>query len=55
MTKEVTISPHQGLSISLQQIWRTRGWNKFCPEVVVVEGPNNVSKCKNNKIFKKEF
>jgi hypothetical protein len=36
---------------SLQQNWRTRGWNRFCPEVwgkVPQTMYTHVSKCKNN-------
>jgi hypothetical protein len=45
-----------------QQNWRTRGQNRFCPEVVVAGAGGgvqimytHVSKCKNDKIkFKKQ-
>jgi hypothetical protein len=46
------------LMFSLQQIWRTRGQNTFCPEAGVGGGEvaqimyTHVSKYKNDKIFK---
>jgi hypothetical protein len=45
---------------SLQQNWRTRGWNKFCPEAPGRCGERqimhtHVSKGKNDKIKKKKI
>jgi hypothetical protein len=43
------------LMFSLQQNWRTRGWNRFCSEVgigVAQTMYTHVSKCKNDKIKK---
>jgi hypothetical protein len=45
------------LMFSLQQNQRTRGWNRFCPEVgggeVVQTMYTHKNKCKNNKILKR--
>jgi hypothetical protein len=42
------------LMLSLQQNWRTRRWNRFCPKVGEDGGRQimytHVSKCKNDKI-----
>jgi hypothetical protein len=41
---------------SLQQNWRTRGWNRFCPKRGGRWPKDCKSKCKNDKIkfFKNE-